>query len=412
MTDTSVAFDPFEEGFVEWPYDQYARLRSAEPVHRSELLGGWVLTRFEDIASLLKDPTVSVEIDRANPTPITEAEIEQREIGDRDGMTLVLLDDPEHARIRRLMAPPFRARAIEAWREMIQAEVDTLLARQLPAGGETGRMDVLVDFAYPLPVTVFCKMLGFPEEDHPRFRYWTQCVAKNLDPVLTPEDRAECMAAVEDMYGYLEEQIAVVEADPRDDLMTNLVFAEDEDGRRLSHGDLLAQLVTLYVAGHEPTTALIANGLLGLLRQPDQLAMLQADLDGLLVNAVLELLRFDGPNQFVRRVAMRETRFDGAVVQPGDVLYVSLAAANHDPERWGPDADSIRVDRPDAGQHLQLGAGIHACLGGHLARVQAEVALGELLRRCTDLELAGEPTWSERMVLRSVASLPIRFTAV
>ena len=415
MTETAVAFDPFEEGFVEWPYDQYARLRAAEPVHRSDLLQGWVLTRYEDIATLLKDPTLSVEIDNATPNDITKGEIarrhEQEQEGDERGMTLVLLDDPEHARIRKLMAPPFRARSIEGWREMIRTEVDLILDRIVPPSGEPGSMDVLTDFAYPLPVTVFCRMLGFPDEDSPKFRFWTQCVAKNLDPVLTPEEREECTRGTDEMYEYLEQQIVEVQDDPRDDLLTQLVFATDDDGRRLTHGELLAQLITLYVAGHEPTTALIGNGLLGLLRQPDQLAQLQGDIDGLLVNAVLELLRFDGPNQFVRRVAMRETRLGDAVIQAGDVLYVSLAAANHDPERWGATADEIDVDRPDAKSHLQLGAGIHACLGGHLARVQAEVALGELLRRCTDLELAGEPTWSERMVLRSVATLPVRFTA-
>ena len=263
MTDTTVAFDPFEDGFREWPYDQYARLRAAEPVHRSALLQGWVLTRYEDIATLLKDPTLSVEIDNATPNDITRGEIERRhdqeQEGDERGMTLVLLDDPEHARIRKLMAPPFRARSIEGWREMIRTEVDLILDRIVPPSGERGAMDVLTDFAYPLPVTVFCRMLGFPDEDSPKFRYWTQCVAKNLDPVLTPEEREECTRGTDEMYEYLEQQIVEVQNDPRDDLLTQLVFATDDVGRRLTHGELLAHLITLYVAGHEPTTALIGN---------------------------------------------------------------------------------------------------------------------------------------------------------
>ena len=283
MTDTTWRSIRSRTGSSSGPTTSTRRLRAAEPVHKSDLLQGWVLTRFEDIATLLKDPTLSVEVENALPNDITKGELERRhDEDDERGMTLVLLDDPEHARIRKLMAPPFRARSIEGWRDMIQAEVDVILDRILPPSGQAGEMDVLTDFAYPLPVTVFCKMLGFPDEDSPKFRHWTQCVAKNLDPVLTPEEREACTAGTDEMYEYLEQQIIAVQDEPRDDLLTQLVFATDDDGQRLTHGELLAQLITLYVAGHEPTTALIGNGLLGLLRQPDELAQLQGDIDGLL----------------------------------------------------------------------------------------------------------------------------------
>ncbi|HEX6569897.1 MAG TPA: cytochrome P450, partial [Acidimicrobiales bacterium] len=193
---------------------------------------------------------------------------------------------------------------------------------------------------------------------------------------------------------------------PADDMLTALVQAE-EDGDRLTHDELVAQVVTLYVAGHEPTMALVGNGLLALLRQPDQLARLR-DRPDLLPNAVNELARFDGPNQFVRRIAVQPMALGDRGVAAGDVLYLGIGAANHDPSRW-PEPDRVRVDRPDAAQHVQFGSGIHHCLGAHLARLQAEVALGALTLRLDDLALAGDPVWSERMVLRGLQRLPVSY---
>jgi cytochrome P450 len=270
-----------------------------------------------------------------------------------------------------------------------------------------GAMDVVDDFAYPLPVGVFCEMLGFPEDDSPRIREWVQAVARGLDPVLSAGERLRVERLTDELYAYLDDQIDLKRAEPTDDVLTELVHAE-EDGDRLSRAELVAQLVTLYVAGHEPTTALIANGLLALLRQPDQLALLQQrpELRG---NAIHELLRFDGPNQFVRRVAVRPLDIDGRQIAPGDMLYPCIGAANRDPARWD-DPDQVHVDRPDAAQHLQLGTGIHHCLGTHLARLTAEIALGALLDRLDDLALDGEPVWSDRMVLRAVQHLPVAYT--
>jgi cytochrome P450 len=171
----------------------------------------------------------------------------------------------------------------------------------------------------------------------------------------------------------------------------------------------VAQVVTLYVAGHEPTMAVIGTGLLALLRDPDQLARLRAE-PALVANAVHELLRYDGPNQFVRRIAVRPLALGDRDIAPGDVLYAGIGAANRDPARWGPDAGRVRVDRPDAAQHVQFGQGIHRCLGAHLARLQAEVALGALVR-LDGLAVAGEPEWSDRMVLRSLQRLPVTFVA-
>ena len=215
----------------------------------------------------------------------------------REGMTVVLVDDPEHARLRKLLQAPFSARAIERLRGDVQRRVDAHLDRL----GSAGEAELIEDFAYPLPVEVFCDMLGIPAEQGPRFRSWTAAVARSLDLVISEEDYDACMALIEDMEQYLSDAADAKREHPADDVLSALIAAE-VDGERLTHGELVPQLITLYVAGHEPTTALIGNGLVALFRHPEQLEALQAD-PSLVPQAVLEMLRYDGPNQFVRRVA-------------------------------------------------------------------------------------------------------------
>ena len=403
-----VAFDPFEAGFTEWPYDQYARLRTADPVHRSELLGGWVLTRYADVAQVLKDPTVSTEIDNATPTPHTQMELERRagmDGGDAD--PLPLIDEPEHTRVRRLIAPTFRKGSVRNLDETIGRHVDRLLDAIIERHGPRGSFDLIADFAYPMPVLVICELMGIPDEDGTAFRRWVQLVAQGLDPVLPEEQRDACMAAGDEMRAYLREQVQAKEAEPTDDLTSALV-GSSEDGDRLSTDELIAQLQTLYIAGHEPATAVLGNGFRGLFEQPDQLDVLRSD-PAKVEHAVLELLRYDGPNQFVRRIATTDLHLAGGTVPAGAVIYASIGAANHDPDEFGPDAEVVRVERPSALHHLQLGAGIHACLGTHLARLEIEIAIRHLLERFAHLELAAEPTWADRMVLRSVNELQVHY---
>jgi cytochrome P450 len=408
-------FDPLEEGFVEWPYDQYRRLRAEDPVHHSELLHGWVVTRYHDVNRVLRDHGVSAEIDKAAPTPLTVAEIERRDNGGdghRGGRTLVLLDDPDHARLRKLIAPPFRARMVDGLRDLVHERVrtcvDGLVARH--GAGVAVELDLIADFAYPLPVDIFCQMLGIPEEDHPVFRYWVNCIARSLDPVISAAERDELIRATDDMYTFLEGLVEAKRGHDDGDLLSTLVHAE-EDGETLTHEELLAQIMTLYVAGHEPTAGLVGNGMRALLAAPDQWAALLADRSRLR-NAVAELLRFDGPNQFVRRIATSDMTFDapsGPVTIPsGAVMYLSPASANRDEDYWGPTVDEVDIAREDASTHLQFGAGIHACLGSHLARLQAEEMFTAVLDRFEDVEPAGDPEWNTRMVIRGLNRLPVR----
>jgi cytochrome P450 len=399
-----VAFDPFEPGFVESPYGQYDRLRAHDPVHWSGLLQGWVLTRHDDVVALLRDPDISVELDNARASGIVDQQRERQARTGRSSDTVVLRDDPDHNRLRKLLQRPFGPRPVEAMRAMVTERVDGSMADLVGRGG----MDVIGDFAYPLPVAVFNEMLGLPDEDAPQVRAWIAAVARILDPVIDDAEHARCNALMNKMYDYLDSQIEAKRRAPADDVLTALVQAED-DGDRLTRDELVAQVVTLYVAGHEPTMSLIGNGLLALLRHPAQLALLRSRPD-LLPNAVNELLRYDGPNQFVRRIAVQPYMIADTTIAPGDVIYAAVGAANRDPARWD-DAGAVHVDRPDAAHHVQFGSGIHHCLGAHLARLQAEVALGALLFRLDDVALAGEPQWSERMVIRGLQYLPITYRA-
>jgi cytochrome P450 len=399
-------FNPLDPGFIASPYEQYAVLRDEDPVHWSELLCGWVITRFDDVAAILRDPTMSSNIHNATPTAITELEIAALAEHSRASQTIVHQDEPDHSRIRHLMAEPFRVREVNRLSTLIEQRVADALDRQRDQrGGGEITLDLIADLAYPLPVEIFSQWLGVPEEANPQFRYWTSWVARSRDP-MSPAERDEFFAALDAMYDYLVGQAELKRRNPSDDLLSYLVHVENE-GDQLTEEELMAQLVTLYMAGHEPTAGLVGNGVLALLAQPDELARLR-DEPALMHNAVSELLRFDGPNQFVRRITTQPTVVGDVELAAGSVLFPGLASANRDPRRWGPTADAIVVDRADANQHLQFGAGIHACLGSHLARLQAERFLAAFLERLDGLELAGEPVWSTRVFIRGLSSLPVR----
>ena len=402
----SLGFNPFDPAFIASPYEQYAVLRDDDPVHRSDLLHGWVLTRHDDVVAVLRDPTMSSDIRRATPSPIVQLELDGLADHPRATRTIVHLDDPDHTRVRRLLAAPFRVREVDRLTGLVADRVgmaiDGLRDR---LGGRRGDVDLVSDLAYPLPVEIFSEWLGMPEEAGPQFRLWTSWVARSRDP-LSAADREELFAALGAMHDYLEVEVEQRRREPADDLLSYLVHVDD-DGATMDGDELMSQLLTLYMAGHEPTAGQVANGMLALLRHPQQLARLRAE-PGLIPNAVSELLRFNGPNQFIRRITTRSLRLGEVDIPPGEVLFVGLASANRDPRRWGDDADAVVVDRDDAGEHVQFGSGAHACLGSHLARLQALHLLRPFLSRLHDLELAGEPVWSDRMFIRGLASLPVR----
>jgi cytochrome P450 len=407
-----VMLNPFEPGFFDNPYRQYAALREADPVHFSPM-GVWALTRYEDVYRVLRDPSLSVEEKNANLTlPALPPDLEaQRAVREQRGNhTMLNLDPPDHHRLRRLVSKVFTPRMIEELRPHVQQLVDGYLDEVETRG--TGEMDVIGQLAFPLPFTVISEMLGIPEfADRNQLREWSGAIVKSFDPILSEDEMRELFAASDAFWTLMNEIVEWKRSNPGDDLLTGLIAAED-DGDRLSLEELIEQTLLLYVAGHETTVNLIGNGMLALCRNRDQLEKLQHD-PSLDANAIDELLRFDGPVQVSRRITLVDDYEVGGRRMPkGSMLMTLLGSANRDPAKWGPTADQLDVMRGDASQHVTFGGGYHSCLGAHLARVEGQVAIGTLIRRFPDLELATDtPEWNGRIVLRGLNRLPVALNA-
>jgi cytochrome P450 len=394
-------FNPFEAGFFEDPYRQYATLRDQDPVHHSPL-EVWVLFRYDDIVRTLRDSSLSVQVDNATPTARMKMFAEQApgEV-ERGSHAMLNIDPPDHTRLRRLVSKAFTPKMVNGLRPRIQTLVDDAL----DAMAARGEADVIGDLAFPLPFTVISEMLGMPDGNRDQVRGWSHTLTKTLDPILTPEEVQASLAAADNMQAHVQDVLAWKRDHPADDLLTGLLAAEEE-GDRLSEVELLDQVILLYIAGHETTVNLIGNATLALLGHPDQLAQLRSDPE-LDAGAIEELLRYDSPVQFSRRITTAELEVDRTTIPAGTFTLTCLGSANHDEARWGPTADDLDLTRADAGQHMSFGNGIHHCLGSSLARTEAQIAIGSLVRRFPDLELAGEPERNSRVVLRGLESLPV-----
>lgn len=320
-----------------------------------------------------------------------------------DALSTVLLfmDAPDHTRLRGLITKAFGPRSIDQLRPRIAEITEELMAplRQV------GRFDVMSDFAYPLPVTVICELLGVPAADRDLFRTLTRDMAAVIDLDATTEEYGKAGAAALTFTAYLVPLFEQRRREPRDDLITALVAAE-EAGDRLGADELLTTVVLLLVAGHETTMNLIGNALLALLRHPEQLELLRARPE-LMPTAIEELLRFDTPVRRVARIALEDATIDGQQVQAGEQVIAMLHEANHDPSVF-PSPDVLDITR-DARRHVSFAAGIHYCLGAPLARAEAEIALGALVD-LPDLQLAiNEPQWRPIATLHALEALPITF---
>jgi cytochrome P450 len=401
-----IVFNPFEPGFFDDPYPHYAALREQEPVHRSPL-GPWMLTRYEDCVRVLRDPTLSVEDANATPPPMDPEVAALFEGRDERGSRAILnLDPPDHDRLRRLVQKAFTPKTVEN----LRPEVERLVTEALDAveARATGEMDLIADLAFPLPFAVISEMLGMPTERRDDLREWSHALVKTLDPIITVEDAKAAVAGSDAMTEHLEQVIAAKRQNPGDDLLSALIAAED-DGDVLDERELLDQVILLYIAGHETTVNLIGNGALALLRHRDQLDRLRGD-PALAQNAVEELLRFDSPVQFSRRIALQGFDVAGFRIEQGSFVLTCLGAANHDPEHWGPTADELDLGRAGAAHHVSFGSGVHHCLGAALARVEGRAAFTALTQRFPDLVLTdAPPAWNNRIVLRGLDSLPLTF---
>ena len=410
-------YNPFEPGFHENPYDQYARIRATGRTQRS-LFDNLLLHRYDDCFGILRRAGTSVE--EANAKAEIRRVIPPEMIGGRErrGRHAILnLDPPDHTRIRRLVSSAFTIRRIDQLRPRVRELVDWLLddiaaaaADGSSAASGAGPVDLMSAFAFPLPFQVITELLGMPDGDRDQLRAWSHTITRVLEPVIDDEALHETLAASDNMNRHIHDAIAWKRRNPADDLLSAMIAAE-EDGERLTTAELVDQVALLYLAGHETTVNLIGNGTLALLRHRDQMERLAAD-PGLDANAVDELLRWDSPVQMSRRIVLEEMEVAGETVQPGDMVMTLLGAANHDPDHWGPTAGELDLGREGAGAHLSFGSGIHHCLGAALARLEGAEAIGRLVRRFPAMELAAdEPDWNGRIILRGLDTLEVAVAA-
>ncbi|HJR18647.1 MAG TPA: cytochrome P450 [Actinomycetota bacterium] len=403
MAETTVSYNPFEPGFIEDPYAEYAKMRREDPIHRSPL-GFWVLFGYEDITRFLKDPTLSVEDRNATPTALDQMVMEilaDRAESDRGARSMLSRDPPDHTRLRKLVTKAFTPRVIQNLRPRIQELVDEMLDEARERRG----MDVISDFAFPLPFIVISEMLGVPAKDGQKLREWSGMIVRSLEPIVDPDTVRRIVDASDKMFDHVSDLIAWKRKEPGDDLLSALIAAE-EHGDVLSDDELVEQVVLLYIAGHETTVNLVGNGVLALLRNRDEMTRMRKD-PALSPGAVEEMLRYDSPVQMTRRITLTDVEIGGKTIEKGAFCALVLAAANRDPDHFGLDAEMLDIGREQAHQHLSFGGGAHYCLGAALARLEGEVAIGSLVNRFPDIDFAGEPAYNGRLNLRGLETFPV-----
>ncbi|HLF74586.1 MAG TPA: cytochrome P450 [Anaerolineales bacterium] len=387
------------------PYPFYTRLRSEDPVHWDEEMGFWVLTRYADIAAVYNDPRFSRAeglrrgFERLPGSEQVVAEPVYRSFS----KTMFYSDPPYHTRLRGLVNNAFTPNAVEQMRPHVQQIVDRLL----DAVQNRGEMDAIRDLAHPLPLLVIAQMLGLPAEERLRFKQWSDDLFAILGSVPhAPELMERAARSLAELTAYLTALSQERRAQPQSDLLSALVGVA-EKGERLTQEELIANVTILLSAGHETTSHLIGNGLLALLRHPEQMQQLRGN-PRLIASAVEEMMRYDNPVQIAYRSAAEDVKVGGRCIRKGQLVNSILAAGNRDPQRFS-EPDRFDIAR-DEGRHLGFGLGIHFCIGAPLVRLEAQVAFSTILRRFPELRLATESLeWQEHPIFRGVKSLPIVF---
>ncbi|MDE0334402.1 MAG: cytochrome P450 [Defluviicoccus sp.] len=394
---TGVAYNPLSDRTAQDPYPVYATLRERDPVHRSRLMNAWMFARHADVDAILRDHRNF----SSDPRKGTLSPRQQAMLPAQDEFTMLFLDPPDHRRLRALVNKAFTPRAVEA----LEPRIRDTLAALLDDIDDPGGFDLMRAVAHPLPVIVIAEMLGVPPGDRARFAVWSARRARLLEPTVSPRERAAAQIATAEFDAFFRAIIEERRAAPEDDILSALVQAEEE-GERLNERETLNMLRLLLIAGNETTTNLIGNGMLALLRNPDQLRRLRED-PGLIPAAVEELLRFDSPVQATFRRALADCEVNGFELRERDNLVVLVGSANRDPDAFA-DPDRLDVGRGEAA-HLSFGRGIHHCLGAPLARLEGRIVLEMLLERFPRIELRHDsPRFRKSIVLRGLRSLPIR----
>ena len=396
MSAPDLAVEHLGADYFQDPYSVHARLRAQRPVTPVIMPGGapvWLITGYAEARAALADPRLSKHVPGWHPEPDS--------IFASLDLHMLNSDPPDHERLRKLVNKAFTARRVERLRPRITAIAAGLLD-DMSAQRDGPEVDLLASFAFPLPITVICELLGVPAADRDDFRTWSATIVSDTS---APE---VFQAHATAMLRYFTALLAAKRDEPRDDVLSALIAARDE-GDRLSENELLSMAFLLLVAGHETTVNLIASGLLALLLNPAELARLRAD-PALIGGAVEELLRYVNPvNNATFRCATEPVEIGGVRISRGDPVLVALSGANRDPARFG-DPDRLDLGRDGAG-HLAFGHGIHYCLGAPLARLEAEIAFSGLLARFGSIRLAVPATslrWRPSTLIHGLESLPVR----
>lgn len=385
------------------PYPLYQRLRSEDPVHWDPFLHAWVVTRYEDVTRVLHDfsalrtptPGQLNAMGLSNLSPIAEVMVR----------LMLFMDGAAHTRLRGLCSQAFTPARVESLRAHIQEIADRLLDSVLP----TGEMELISDFAAPLPSIVTAELLGVPTSDHRQLKKWSGDFAEMLGNFQHNPNRANhALNAINEMTSYFHSAIRQQRVRPREGLVHSLLAAE-VNGDRLTDNEIVANLIVTMVGGQETTMNLIGNGILTLLRNPAVLEDLRRDMS-LIPSAVEELLRYESPSQHTARLAPDDIELGSKTIRKRQAVIAVIGAANRDPERF-PDPDRLDIRRKE-NRHVAFGFAAHFCFGAPLARLEGQIAFATILRRLNRLELKpGLLTWRENLGLRGLTALPLSFSA-
>jgi cytochrome P450 len=396
-------FNPLQDGYFDDPYSHYAELREHDPVHQS-LAGLPICFAYNDIRQVLIDGTTSMNVATVrsingnlpgadNPPMFPKA--------------VISIDAPDHTRIRRLMmSRSFTPRKVHAFSDWITSEVEQLLDNMERKWADSHEpIDLIANFAFPLPFKVISDIIGMPTHDHQQVRDWAQAISAGTDPASGPEKIAAAHAAYVALSEYVSRDVLPWKrTNPTDDLLSGLLVASDNG--ELSEEELLDQVSLLYVAGHETTVSLIGNSILNLLRHRPQLELLQNTPD-LLTNAIEELNRYDSAIQFNWRYTLSDLPVGDTVIPPGQMILLCLGSANRDSTHFGADADELDLTRSNASEAMSFGAGAHFCLGNALARKEAAIAIGRFFERFPKAEFTGQPVWNSQITFRGLSRLDV-----
>ena len=389
-------FNPLAEDFLDDPYAHFNRLREAEALHFHDAIGLWLVSRYDDVQAMLRQPLLGAVEERffGNCPPGSD-------IDRLSESWLFFLNPPDHPRVRRLFTSTFVPRRVEAMRTYIAAVVN----RRLDVLEANGGGDFVGTVAQDLPIAIICEMMGIPEVDLAVCTAHSSAIVKLLDPLITAEDLKRAEEGASWALGYFGDLLKERRADPGDDLISALITVNDEEPERLSDTELLNNIVFMFGAGHETATGMLGNGLHAMLTYRDQWELLCADTSRA-PGAVSEIVRWDPPVQYFSRKVLGDLDIAGKTLKQGEVVMGLIGSANRDPRRF-PDPDAFDITRQDQ-QALSFGGGIHYCIGAMLAKVEAEVAFRALAERFPGISLDGSAERRRMLAIRGYRRLGVR----